>query len=81
MFRHVARLRAGGVAIIYISHRLDEVRRIADRISVLRDGRVVASEPAHQLDMARAVRLMVGTGSGEDLAGHQRQIGSAGASS
>ena len=69
LFRHVARLRAGGVAILYISHRLDEVRRIADRISVLRDGRVVASEPAHQLDMARAVRLMVGTGSGEDLAG------------
>jgi ribose transport system ATP-binding protein len=76
LFRHVARLRAGGVAIIYISHRLDEVTRIADRISVLRDGRVVASEPAHQLDMARAVRLMVGTGSREDLAGHQRQIGS-----
>src|SRR5690349_9110311 len=74
LFRHVARLRAGGVAILYISHRLDEVRRIADRISVLRDGRVVASEPAHQLDMARAVQLMVGTSSGEDLAGHRRQI-------
>ena len=81
LFHHVARLRAGGVAIIYISHRLDEVRRIADRISVLRDGRLVASEPASQLDMARAVRLMVGTGSGEEPTSHRRQIGSRGASS
>jgi ABC-type sugar transport system ATPase subunit len=46
LFHHVARLRAAGVAIIYISHRLEEVRRIADRITVLRDGRLVATRPA-----------------------------------
>ena len=67
LFHHVARLRAGGVAIIYISHRLDEVRRIADRISVLRDGRLVASEPATSSTWPEAVRLMVGTGPGEEL--------------
>ena len=49
LFHHVARLRASGVAIIYISHRLDELRRIADRISVLRDGRLVATRPASRL--------------------------------
>ena len=61
LFVHVARLRASGVAIVYISHRLDEVRRIADRITVLRDGRLVATRPASQLDLDEAVRLMVGT--------------------
>ena len=76
LFHHVARLRSEGVAIIYISHRLDEVSRIADRISVLRDGRLVASETASQIDMARAVRLMVGTSSAETQTGHQRQFGS-----
>ncbi len=45
LLHHVARLRAAGVAIIYISHRLEEVRRIADRITVLRDGRLVATRP------------------------------------
>jgi ribose transport system ATP-binding protein len=64
------------VAILYISHRLDEVRRIADRVSVLRDGRLVASEPARQLDIGGAVRLMVGTDSQEILTSHQSQIGS-----
>ena len=75
LFRHVARLRASGVAIIYISHRLDEVRRIADRITVLRDGRLVATRPASRLDMDEAVRLMVGTNPEEELRPHARQVG------
>ena len=51
LLHHVARLRAAGVAIIYISHRLEEVRRIADRITVLRDGRLVATRPASRLEL------------------------------
>ena len=55
LLHHVARLRAAGVAIIYISHRLEEVRRIADRITVLRDGRLVATRPASRLDLIVAL--------------------------
>ncbi len=51
LLHHVARLRAAGVAIIYISHRLEEVRRIAGRITVLRDGRLVATRPASRLEL------------------------------
>ena len=77
LFHHVARLRAAGVAIIYISHRLEEVRRIADRIIVLRDGRLVATRPARQLDLDEAVRLMVGTNPENELHPHARPSGPA----
>ena len=50
LFAVVARLRASGAGVVYISHRLDEVRRIADRVTVIRDGRTVASglAPGHE---------------------------------
>jgi ribose transport system ATP-binding protein len=75
LFHHVARLRAAGVAILYISHRLEEVRRIADRITVLRDGRLVATRPADRLEMGDAVRLMVGTNPEQELRPHRREAG------
>jgi D-xylose transport system ATP-binding protein len=53
-------LRTRGVASIYISHRLEEVFRIADRVTVLRDGRSVATRPAHELSPQRVIALMVG---------------------
>jgi ribose transport system ATP-binding protein len=56
----VAELRQSGVGIIYVSHRLEEVFRIADRITVLRDGGSVATLPAAQLDQQRLIELMVG---------------------
>ncbi|OLF05208.1 hypothetical protein BLA60_37295 [Actinophytocola xinjiangensis] len=56
----VERLAAGGVAIVYVSHRLREVRRVADRIAVLRDGVLVADEPADAVSDADLVRRMVG---------------------
>jgi ribose transport system ATP-binding protein len=63
-FAHLRRLRAAGTAILYISHRLEEIRRIADRITVLRDGRVVgARHPAAEASMDEIVRLMVGEAS------------------
>ncbi|MCE9635180.1 MAG: sugar ABC transporter ATP-binding protein [Planctomycetes bacterium] len=49
-----------GIGIVYISHRLEEVFAIADRITVLRDGRVTGSAPTSQLDRRSLVRLMVG---------------------
>ena len=60
LFAMIARLKARGVAIVYISHRLAEVFALGDRITVLRDGRKVASVPAAQTTPDELVRLMVG---------------------
>ena len=58
--RLIRRVAERGVAVVYISHKLDEVRRLADRVTVLRDGRRIATRPAAGLDEAEMVRLMVG---------------------
>ena len=60
LFRAIARLKARGVAIVYTTHKMDEVFRLADRISVLRDGRLVGTAPADELDPAKLISLMVG---------------------
>jgi rhamnose transport system ATP-binding protein len=56
----VAELRAAGAAIVYISHRLPEVLRMADRVTVLRDGAAVETRPAAGLTQADLIRSMVG---------------------
>ena len=60
LFAVVAALREQGVGVLYISHRLEEVLRIADRITVLRDGETVASGPRDRFTHADLVRLMCG---------------------
>ena len=60
LFRLIRRLRAEGLAVGYVSHRLKEVFEIADRVVVLRDGRFVAERPAADTSEAELVRLMVG---------------------
>jgi D-xylose transport system ATP-binding protein len=60
LFEVLTRLRARGIGILYVSHRLAEVFRIADRITVLRDGRTVGAAPVGDLDEPRLVSLMVG---------------------
>jgi ribose transport system ATP-binding protein len=60
LFRVLRRLRAHGVAMIYVSHRLDEVFRLADRVTVLRDGKKVHTSPVHQTNPAELVLLIVG---------------------
>ena len=60
LFARIAELKAAGCGIVYISHRMDEIRRIADRISVLRDGRMVATREAAGFFLDEVVRLMVG---------------------
>ena len=60
LFDLIRELRQRGVAIIYISHRFDEVFRMADTITVLRDGRHVATRPAAELDGRKLIALMVG---------------------
>ncbi|MFJ6695081.1 sugar ABC transporter ATP-binding protein [Streptomyces sp. NPDC091272] len=61
LFRIVASLTADGVAVVYISHRLEEIRRIGDRVTVLKDGRAVAvGLPAHSTPTRDIVALMTG---------------------
>ena len=60
MFAFVRRLRDAGKAIVYISHRLDEIFELADRVTVLRDGAVTGSLAVADTDKAGLVRLMVG---------------------
>lgn len=60
LFENIRRLRSEGVGIIYISHRMDEIRRIADSVTVLRDGRRVATHSAAETSPAQLVREMVG---------------------
>jgi len=60
LFGVIARLRAHGVGIIYISHRLEEIFAVADRVTVLRDGETVATRDRSQLDRAELIELMVG---------------------
>jgi rhamnose transport system ATP-binding protein len=60
LFEIVRRLRAGGAGIIYISHRLEELSRIADRITVLRDGETIETRDAAGTDSRTLIRLMAG---------------------
>ncbi|HKG01843.1 MAG TPA: sugar ABC transporter ATP-binding protein [Conexibacter sp.] len=60
LFEVVRRLAADGVAVIYISHRLDEIRRIGDRVTVLSDGRSVATGLPAETPTEQLVELMVG---------------------
>ncbi len=60
LFRIIESLVEQGVTIIYISHRLDEVFRIADEVTVLKDGELVDTRPIEQLDRPTLVELMVG---------------------
>jgi ribose transport system ATP-binding protein len=60
LFAVIRRLAANGTSFIYISHRLGEVFKITDRVTVMKDGRVVATEPTANLTPAHLVRLMVG---------------------
>ncbi|SCM76861.1 fused methyl-galactoside transporter subunits of ABC superfamily: ATP-binding components [uncultured Pleomorphomonas sp.] len=60
LFRQIDTLRSHGVSIIYISHKMDEIFRIADRISVMRDGTMVASDAASAFDRDGVIRHMVG---------------------
>lgn len=60
LFEKINDLKAKGVAIIYISHKMDEVFRIADEISVLRDGKLVSTDPASALTLDEVVARMVG---------------------
>ncbi|WP_022724280.1 ATP-binding cassette domain-containing protein, partial [Rhodopseudomonas sp. B29] len=60
LFHLLNSLRAKGVGVIFISHALEEALKIADRITILRDGKLVHTGPASELDRPKIVRMMVG---------------------
>lgn len=60
LFEKIKVLKKKGVSIIYISHRLDEIFRIADEITVMRDGNIVGSFPISEVNMDQIISLMVG---------------------
>jgi rhamnose transport system ATP-binding protein len=60
LFAVIRRLRAGGTGIIYISHRLEEVLSIADRITVLRDGQTIATKQRDEVNQPQLISMMVG---------------------
>jgi ribose transport system ATP-binding protein len=75
LFTQIEKLKAEGVGIIYISHRIEEVIRIADHVTVLRDGKVISTNPTSELSVSDIIRMMVG----RDLEHEQlRRAGKAG---
>lgn len=60
LFDLIDRLRRSGIGVIYVSHRMAEIRRLADRITVLRDGRRIATVDANKVDDTELVQLMTG---------------------
>jgi ribose transport system ATP-binding protein len=60
LFTQIKKLKADGVGIIYISHRIEEIIRISDRVTVLRDGQLIATQSTKQLSVDGIIRMMVG---------------------
>src|SRR5262249_47495759 len=75
LFRVIGGLSARGVAIIYITHRMEEVFHLAHRVTVLRDGAVVASTAAAATSRRDVIRHMVGRDLQEFFASHQKPAG------
>ena len=72
LFGQIRKLKAEGVGVIYISHRIEEVIDIADRVTILRDGKMVSTHPTSEVNVEDVIRLMVG----RDLEDERLQHGS-----
>ncbi|MEP5759012.1 MAG: sugar ABC transporter ATP-binding protein [Litoreibacter sp.] len=60
LFKVIEKLKSDGVGIVYISHRMDEIKRIADRVTILRDGSYIDTVQAADTPLAKIIQLMVG---------------------
>jgi ribose transport system ATP-binding protein len=74
LFRIIDRLKERGIAIIYITHRLEEVMAVADRVTVLRDGRLVGTRPTSELDVEALIEFIVGSSVGQALDRGERSV-------
>lgn len=77
LFRIIEELKANGVSIIYISHRMEELIRIGDFITVLRDGRLIEERPMEGVDLGWIVRKMIGDDANNIFHGENHPIGEA----
>lgn len=75
LFEKIRQLKAAGTGIIYISHRMDEIKQICDRITVLRDGRIVTTYGSADVSTDDIVRSMVGRDLDETQAAAHREPG------
>ena len=75
LFKLAATLRSQGVAILFISHRMEEVFEIADRVTVFRDGKLISSKPRQEVTTESAIRDMVGRQMDEFFAKSQVERG------
>ena len=75
LFDQINRLRKQNVAVIYISHKMDEIFQIADRISVLRDGDFIGTYPVSEINQDQLIKLMVGREIKEFIPKSEPQIG------
>jgi len=75
LFTLVQSLKQRGCCIIYITHKMEEIERIADRITVLRDGQWVGTAPAADLPPAKLIQWMVGRDLGEQFPRHAQHFG------
>lgn len=73
LFQAIQRLRAHGTTVIYVSHRLHEVFALADRVTVMRNGRVVTTRPMTQLDQPHLISLMTGRDQHSESTAHAAQ--------
>ncbi len=75
LFAVVRELRSQGIGVIYISHRLDEIFQIADRVTIMRDGLVVGSHPIGEITRDRLIELMVGRRMDQEFPSRKVAIG------
>lgn len=75
LFEIIARLKEKGCGIVYISHKMEEIYQIADRITVLRDGQYIGTESAENLPSAKLVHWMVGREINQQFPRHQSRLG------
>ena len=75
LFQLIRQLQASGVSIVYVSHKMEEIFQIADRITVMRDGKTVGTKLTSETNMAEIIRMMVG----RELSAHTSTMGQASA--
>lgn len=78
LFRIIRQLKSQGVGIVYISHKMDELKRISDRVTVMRDGQYIATVPTATTSMETIISMMVGRtlfdGDGPVIPDTQREV-------
>ncbi len=75
LFQNIEKLKAQGIGIIYISHKMDELFRISDRITVLRDGQYVLTSQTEEITPQELIRAMVGREINEIYPEHKSKVG------